>query len=145
VSSAEDRRAWRDAAGRPVPPHSPQAVTQVPEVERTADQALALAQQLLDEGLPFYAHDVLEAAWKSAVDQERALWQGLAQVCVGLTHVQRGNPAGAARLLWRGAGRLAEAGAAAHGVRPEQVAAWALQAADLVERGAEPGPLRLRR
>ena len=40
--------------------------------------------------------------------QERLLWQGLAQVCVGLTHLQRGNPVGGARLLRRGADRLEE-------------------------------------
>ena len=143
VSAAPDRRAWRDAAGRPVPPGSPHAVEQPPEIDRTPEQAIALAQQLLDDGLPFYAHDVLEAAWKAAPDVERELWQGLAQVCVGLTHVQRGNPAGAARLLQRGAGRLREA-AAAHGLGPEAIAAWAEQAATDVEKGSPPGALRLR-
>lgn len=142
--SAPDRRAWRDAAGRPVPPHSPLAVEQPPEVDRTPPQALALAQQLLDDGLPFYAHDVLEAAWKAAPDLERELWQGLAQVCVGLTHVQRGNHAGAARLLRRGAGRLRAAGPA-HRVEPGAVADWAEQAAAAVEAGAGPVALRLRR
>jgi hypothetical protein len=141
--SRPDRRAWRDAAGRPVPPHSARAVAQVPEVERTPHDALALAQALLDDGRPFYAHDVLEAAWKAAPSGERALWQGLAQVCVGLTHVQRGNPRGAARLLRRGAGRLDEA-AAVHGVDPRAVGAWALRAAENVEHGAVAGRLQLR-
>jgi len=138
-----ERRAWCDAAGRPVPPHSPDAVEQVSEVGRTPDEALALAQQLLDDGRPFYAHDVLEAAWKVAPPAERELWQGLAQVCVGLTHEQRGNRLGAARLLRRGAGRLQTAGQA-HGVQPLAVASWALRAADGVERGEHTGPLRLR-
>ena len=39
---------------------------------------------------------------------ERQLWQGLAQLAVGITHVQRGNPDGAATLLGRGSGRLRE-------------------------------------
>lgn len=143
MSTADDRRAWRDAAGRPVPTGSPRAVAQVPEVERTPDQALTLAQRLLDHGRPFYAHDVLEAAWKAAPDSERALWQALAQVCVGLTHVQRGNPAGAARLLRRGAGRL-DGALGAHAVDVAAVAAWALRAADDVEAGRPPGALRLR-
>jgi hypothetical protein len=43
---------------------------------------------------------------------------------VGLTHEQRGNEAGARRLLARGAGRLDDAGPA-HGVDPAAVAAWA--------------------
>lgn len=140
-----DRRAWRDAAGRPVPPHSAQAVAQVPEVPRTPEEALVLAQQLLDAGRPFYAHDVLEAAWKAAPAGERSLWQGLAQVCVGLTHEQRGNPTGAARLLRRGAGRLLEADDA-HGVRAAQVAARAQVLAEQVESGrAGDRELRLRR
>jgi uncharacterized protein len=134
VTVPPDRRAWRDAAGRPVPPRSPQAVEQVPELDRTPDEALTLAQQLLDDGLPFYAHDVLEAAWKAAPAGERGLWQGLAQVCVGLTHEQRGNPTGAARLLRRGAGRLLEVGDA-HGVRPARVAARAQALAEDVEAG----------
>jgi uncharacterized protein len=142
VTGPPDRRAWRDAAGRPVPPHSAQAVAQVPEVARTPDEALALAQQLLDQGLPFYAHDVLEAAWKSAPAGERDLWQGLAQVCVGLTHEQRGNRAGSARLLRRGAERLLEAGDA-HGVRPAQVAVRAQALADHVDAG-RPGTRSLR-
>ena len=32
------------------------------------------AQQLLDEGKPFHAHEVLEAAWKLAPLEERGLW-----------------------------------------------------------------------
>lgn len=142
MSDRPDRRAWRDAAGRPVPPHSPEAVAQVPEVPRPPLEALALAQELLDSGLPFYAHDVLEAAWKAAPPDERDLWQGLAQVCVGLTHEQRGNPAGAARLLRRGAGRLLDAGDV-HGVAPARVAARAQALAEEVEAGL-PGPRRLR-
>ena len=141
--TAPDRRAWRDAAGRPVPPGSPLAVEQPPEVHRTPEQALALAQQLLTAGRPFYAHDVLEAAWKAAPPEERELWQGLAQVCVGLTHEQRGNPAGAARLLRRGAGRL-RAARDAHGVAVDAVARWAEGAAETVERGAPTQRLLLR-
>jgi predicted metal-dependent hydrolase len=68
--------------------------------------SLVEAQRLLDEGLPFHAHEVLEARWKAAPDAERDLWQGLAQLAVGLTHALRGNTAGAATLLTRGADRL---------------------------------------
>jgi predicted metal-dependent hydrolase len=132
----------RDAAGRPLPHGSPDGVEQVPDVERTADQALTLAQQLLDAGRAFYAHDVLEAAWKVAPPDERALWQGLAQVCVGLTHEQRGNAVGAARLLRRGAGRLREA-PPAHGVPTAGLAGRAEQLAAEVEAG-RPGDRSLR-
>jgi uncharacterized protein len=70
-------------------------------------QALQTAQRLLDTGRPFDAHDVLEAAWKAAPDAERDLWQGLAQLAVGLTHARRGSARGAVTLLRRGAQRLA--------------------------------------
>ena len=62
---------------------------------------------------------MLEARWKAAPEQERDLWQGLAQLCVGLTHAARGNHVGAARLVERGAGRVeqyAAAGGPAYGL-----------------------------
>jgi hypothetical protein len=93
----------RDALGRPLAYGDPLGVEPVPEQALPADQALTLAQALLDEGRAFSAHEVLEAVWKAAPAQERDLWQGLAQICVGITHAQRGNPAGASRLVQRGA------------------------------------------
>ena len=132
----------RDAAGRPVPLGSPHAVEPVPEPALPPLEALALARSLLARGRPFFAHDVLEAVWKTAPVVERDLWQGLAQVCVGLTHLQRGNPVGAARLLRRAAGTLAAA-PPAHGVDVGAVVAQVLAAAELVERGAVPPPLAL--
>jgi predicted metal-dependent hydrolase len=62
----------------------------------------------VDEGRPFAAHEVLEARWKAGPEEERDLWQGLAQICVGLTHAARGNSTGASRLVERGAARLTE-------------------------------------
>lgn len=131
----------RDAAGRPVPAGSPDAVEPVPEQALPPAEALALARDLLARGRPFFAHDVLEAVWKEAPDDERDLWQGLAQVCVGLTHEQRGNPVGAARLLRRGAGRLAGYRGATYGVDPAEVAVQAEAAAVAVEAG-RPAQLR---
>ncbi|MFI7629975.1 DUF309 domain-containing protein [Microbispora rosea] len=72
----------------------------------TAEEALEEARKLLAAGRPFHAHEVLEARWKTGPDEERELWQGLAQICVGLTHIQRGNLSGAAALLTRGSARL---------------------------------------
>jgi predicted metal-dependent hydrolase len=125
----------RDAAGRPVPVGSPEAVEPVPEQALPPDEALALARDLLERGRPFFAHDVLEARWKVAPAPERDLWQGLAQVCVGLTHLQRGNPVGAARLLRRGAGRLAGWSGDSYGVDVPAVVAQALAQAEAVEAG----------
>jgi len=70
------------------------------------DESLREAQRLLDEGRPFHAHEILEGTWKAAPPAQRDLWQGLAQLAVGLTHCARGNPRGAATLLRRGAARL---------------------------------------
>ncbi|HET7736391.1 MAG TPA: DUF309 domain-containing protein, partial [Nocardioidaceae bacterium] len=69
-------------------------------------ETVRVAQELVKEGRPFAAHEVLEARWKAGPDEERDLWQGLAQVCVGLTHAARGNSVGAIRLLERGAARV---------------------------------------
>src|SRR5260370_11787448 len=69
-------------------------------------EALALAEALLDGGRAFAAHEVLEARWKAAPAGERDLWQGLAQLCVAVTHAQRGNLIGARRLRQRAADRL---------------------------------------
>jgi hypothetical protein len=133
----------RDAAGRPVPLDSPEAVEPVPEQALPPYDALALARDLLERGRPFFAHDVLEAAWKAAPASERLLWQGLAQVCVGLTHLQRGNPVGGARLLRRGADRLVEhlrSGAAAtYDVDVVRAVATARARADAVDAGRD-GP-----
>jgi hypothetical protein len=64
------------------------------------------ARALLEAGRPFAAHEVLEARWKAGPPEERDLWQGLAQVCVALTHSARGNEVGAGRLFDRAADRL---------------------------------------
>lgn len=133
----------RDAAGRPVPAGSPDAVEPVPEQALPPLEALALARDLLVRGRPFFAHDVLEARWKAAPGPERDLWQGLAQVCVGLTHAQRSNPVGAARLLRRGAGRLDGYPGPAYDVDVDRVARQASELADDIEQGRSPGLLDL--
>jgi hypothetical protein len=96
----------RDGLGRPLP-RGDAGVVRVPDdlVLSPAD-SLVEAQRLLDEGMPFHAHEVLEATWKAAPDAERDLWQGLAQLAVGQTHALRGNSSGAATLLRRGADRV---------------------------------------
>jgi predicted metal-dependent hydrolase len=75
------------------------------------DETVTEARRLVSEGRPFSAHEVLEARWKSGPEAERELWQGLAQICVALTHAARGNRVGAVRLVERGVGRLVSYGA----------------------------------
>jgi uncharacterized protein len=97
----------RDALGRPLPPGSA-GVPRIPDdLVLAPAETLAYAQDLLDRGLAFNAHEVLEAAWKNGPPNEQEVWQGLAQLAVGITHVQRGNRKGAATLLRRASARLA--------------------------------------
>jgi uncharacterized protein len=98
----------RDSLGRPLPRSAAGQSPIADDPARPPVQALAAAQDLLDADQPFHAHEVLEAAWKAAPPAERDLWQGLAQVAVGLTHALRGNARGAVALLRRGADRLDE-------------------------------------
>ncbi|MGY2121610.1 DUF309 domain-containing protein [Nocardia gipuzkoensis] len=96
----------RDRLGRPLPLGST-GVARIPDdLELPPQQTLTFAQQLLDDGLAFNAHEVLEAAWKNGPFAERMLWQALAQFAVGVTHIQRGNPKGARTLLARAVSRL---------------------------------------
>jgi hypothetical protein len=105
----------RDALGRPLPKGAA-GVERVPDdYAPSAGQALADAVRYLAEARPFHAHEVLEGRWKACPPEERELWQGLAQICVGLTHIQRGNTRGAATLLSRGADRIAQYGSRTSG------------------------------
>ncbi len=97
----------RDGLGRPLPRGEEGFAPTEDSPDLPPAIVLEQAQQLLDDGRPFHAHEVLEAAWKSCPDDERDLWQGLAQLAVGLTHVLRGNPKGAAAVLVRGRNHIA--------------------------------------
>lgn len=144
----------RDALGRPVPRGEPGYEAEPREPLVGPEDALDRAQAFLDEGRAFAAHEVFEARWK----QVRALptpageelpavelWQGLAQLAVGHTHLQRGNATGAKRLIERGSRRLEQSREAAvsHGIAVDglletaRTALAGLQAAGAVDhRGA---------
>lgn len=135
----------RDALGRPLA-HGSEGVPRIPDdLKLPPVETLAYAQDLLDRGLAFNAHEVLEAAWKNGPDDERMLWQGLAQLAVGITHVQRGNVKGALTVLRQASSRLA------HHNEP---APYAIDTAGLVDyanaliedlpMGGEISPKRLR-
>jgi hypothetical protein len=139
----------RDAAGRPLP-RGAVGVERVPDdLVLGPQESLDEAQRLLDDGMPFHAHEVLEAAWKAAEPAQRELWRGLAQLAVGLTHVQRGNARGSVALLRRAADRIGHwAGPPPHGLDLAGLRAQADALARLVERAGTgavtPGRLRLR-
>jgi hypothetical protein len=125
----------RDGLGRPLPPGAPGVPTTPDDLALTAAQTVAEAQRLFRDGLPFHAHEVLEAAWKSAGDEERELWKGLAQLAVGLTHARRGNAVGAPRLLQRAADRIEPyAARPPHGIAVRELTAWARALAARIER-----------
>lgn len=122
----------RDGLGRPLPYGSAGVPRQPSGVALSLGGALDEAQRLLDAGMPFHAHEVLEDVWKAAPAPERALWRGLAQLAVGLTHAGRGNAVGAAALLRRGAAGIAPyAQHAPHGIDVTGLIRWA---DDLAER-----------
>jgi hypothetical protein len=125
----------RDELGRPLPRDAAGQAPLPDEPALAPDAALDTAQRLIDAGRAFRAHEVLEASWKAAPSGERQLWQGLAQVAVGLTHAQRGNARGSAALLRRGGQRVAGyAGHAPHGVSAARVARFAAGLSDRIER-----------
>lgn len=96
----------RDALGRPLPQGS-EGVPRIPDdLDLAPAETLRYAQDLLDRGLAFNAHEVLEAAWKNGPDDEKTLWQALAQLAVGITHIQRGNVKGAITVLRRASAGL---------------------------------------
>ncbi|MFI5756430.1 DUF309 domain-containing protein [Streptomyces sp. NPDC051569] len=124
----------RDGLGRPLPYGAPGVERQPEGLVRAPGETVREAQRLLDGGRPFHAHEVFEDAWKSGPDAERALWRGLAQLAVGLTHAARGNTAGGARLLLRGAGGIAAyRDRAPYGIDVAGLTAWAGELAGRLE------------
>ncbi len=89
------------------------------DIDTSPAAVVALADRLLDKGMPFQAHEALEAAWKSAPDHQRPAWQALAQLAVALTHCRRGNAVGASRVRARALVNLGD------GELPQT--AWALR------------------
>ncbi|MDJ0341857.1 DUF309 domain-containing protein [Streptomyces sp. H10-C2] len=131
----------RDGLGRPLPYGAPGVERQPEGVPRSPGQSLAEAQRLLDAGMPFHAHEVLEDAWKAAAEPQRALWRGLAQLAVGLTHALRGNAQGAATLLRRGADGIDPyRDAPPYGIDIAGLSGWARQLAEHPAGGRDSAP-----
>lgn len=131
----------RDALGRPLP-YGAEGVEPVSEEPLPPEETLRTARELVAAGRPFAAHEVLEVRWKSGPAEERDLWQGLAQLCVAITHAARGNHTGAHRLAQRAAARLAAyaaTGRATYGVDLDAVTECAKRQVDTGRDGAADG------
>ena len=127
----------RDELGRPLPRTQSTAdgAAGIPDdLVVTPAEAAVLGGSLLAEGRPFHAHEVFEAAWKSAPEEDREFWRGLAQIAVGLTHARRGNARGAVTLLHRGAAGVRGYASGPPGIDPGFVAASADDIANRIER-----------
>lgn len=121
-------RRIRDDLGRPL---DRRAAAPPDETALPPAAALKRAQELLDDGRPFAAHEILEAVWKASPADERELWRGLAQLAVGITHARRGNQVGATALLRRAAGSLAAYdGGTPHRIDVAELRRWAAAAAE---------------
>jgi len=108
-------------------------------------ETLGYAQDLLDRGFAFNAHEVLEAAWKNGPDDEMKLWQALAQLMVGITHVQRGNVKGAITVLRRASAGLAQSeNPAPHAIDVAGLVDYADRLIDDLAANAAMAPERLR-
>jgi hypothetical protein len=121
----------RDALGRPGPRGAPPDQGGSSDPPALGPRATVVeAQRLLDLGLAFRAHEVLEAQWKASAGPQRELWRALAQLAVGITHRQRGNQVGSARLLQRAHDNLEPwAGRRPHGLDIDGLRSWARQQA----------------
>ena len=123
----------RDALGRPLARTAAGEPVSDENLRLTPREALLLAQELIDSGRPFHAHEVLEAAGKAAPTAERGAWKGLAQLAVGLTHARRANAAGAVALLRRGAEAVGAFGVSAL-IDTARICEAAQTLADRIER-----------
>ena len=135
----------RDGLGRPLPRGSASGTERVPdELAIPLSDAIGLAQTYLDTDRPFHAHEVLEALWKSRPTGERDLWQGLAQIAVGITHALRGNATGALSLLQRGSDRVAGYPGDTRGIALVAVLEQTQALLDVVSSGGTLQPARSR-
>ncbi|MFN7355285.1 MAG: DUF309 domain-containing protein [Pseudanabaena sp.] len=72
----------------------------------TIDPLFAEAIFQFNNGDYYACHDTLEAIWNDAWQSDRAFYQGILQIAVGLYHLQNRNWYGATILLGEGTSRL---------------------------------------
>ncbi len=132
----------RDALGRPLPRGAANALPEAPPA-RTPEEALARGIEHFNAGRYFQAHEAWEEGWHPAPETERDFWQGITQVAVGLVHRARGNAHGAATLLRRGGRRLQGYGEKHMGLPVGEIARFAFETADRVEREGVDAPVEV--
>jgi hypothetical protein len=106
------------------------------------DVRLAPGRAAFNRGEFFAAHELWETVWRELAgeadrDDERLLVQGLIQIAAGLHHAHQGRTRPAARLLARGASKLARHTRASTTTLP--IAALALDVARLGAALEAPG------
>jgi hypothetical protein len=74
--------------------------------EAELDAGLRRGAALFEARLYFEVHEELEALWNRARGTTRVIVQGLLQIAVALHHAERGNVAGARRLLAAGRAKV---------------------------------------
>lgn len=122
----------RDDLGRPLPRGAEGSYVEE-ALPPEPDALLAIGVGHFNAHRFFQAHEAWETAWHPSPPAEREAWQGITQIAVGCTHVQRGNPAGAMKLLRRGADRLAAYGDDFRGIAVASLARDARALADAIQ------------
>src|SRR3954453_3326872 len=82
-----------DELGRPLP-YGAEGVEAVSEDPLPPLATVRFAIEPLDQRRTSSGHEAFAARWKDAPETEHDLWQGLAQLCVGLPHALGGNATG---------------------------------------------------
>ena len=86
----------RDRYGRPLPVGDDRAFPVVSERSSiTAEEAWREAVALIQDDLPFHAHEVFEQRWRCSPLEDREAWRLCARWAAALTHLARGNANGA--------------------------------------------------
>ena len=97
----------RDEFGRPLPTGTPTRLHLANFDAHSIEENHRLGIDYFNGGVYFGAHEAWETAWKQTKGTEdHEFFKGLSQLGAGFTHYQRGNPVGAALLMWRGISRV---------------------------------------
>ena len=97
----------RDEFGRPLPAGAPTRLHLADFDALSIEENHRLGIDYFNSGVYFGAHEAWETAWKQTKGTEdHEFFKGLSQLGAGFTHYQRGNPVGAALLMWRGISRV---------------------------------------